>query len=106
MPGRVIKSGKNRTLGEFVQVEHGEFVTTYGHLMQRLVAAKEMVEAGHPIGISGSTWRSTGEHLHFGMSYDGKSIDPTPILNYILQITKEARNELEKIMTNEFSTHE
>jgi murein DD-endopeptidase MepM/ murein hydrolase activator NlpD len=105
MPGKVIKSGRNRTLGEFIQVEHGEFRTTYGHLLQRLVDAKETVEAGQPIGISGSSGRSTGEHLHFGMTYDGKSIDPMPILNYILQITKDARDEFERIITNEFSKH-
>ena len=95
MPGKVIKSGKNRTFGEFIQVEHGEFVTTYAHLFQRLVSAKEAVEAGQPIGVSGSTGRSTGEHLHFQMSYDGKSIDPLPILNYIQQIMQEARKEIE-----------
>ncbi|MDR1592770.1 MAG: M23 family metallopeptidase [Prevotellaceae bacterium] len=105
MPGKVIKSGRNRTLGEFIQIEHGEFRTTYGHLLQRLVAVKEAVEAGQPIGISGSSGRSTGEHLHFGMTYGGKSIDPIPILNYILQITKDARDELERITTNEFLKH-
>jgi murein DD-endopeptidase MepM/ murein hydrolase activator NlpD len=104
MPGRVVKSGKNRMLGEFVQVAHGEFVTTYGHLLQRLVDAKEQVEAGQAIGISGSTGRSTGEHLHFGMSFNGKSIDPLPILNYIMQITIEARSELEKAI-NYFPKH-
>ncbi|MDR2126816.1 MAG: M23 family metallopeptidase [Prevotellaceae bacterium] len=102
MPGRVVKSGRNRMLGEFVQVEHGEFISTYGHLLQRLVAAKDVVEAGQPIGISGSTGRSTGEHLHFGMSFDGKNIDPQPILNYIMSITQEARKELENAV-NQFA---
>jgi murein DD-endopeptidase MepM/ murein hydrolase activator NlpD len=86
MPGKVVKSGRNRELGEFVQVEHGEFMTTYGHLFQRLVNAKEAVEAGQVLGISGSSGRSTGEHLHFAMSFKGKSIDPMPILNYIRQL--------------------
>jgi murein DD-endopeptidase MepM/ murein hydrolase activator NlpD len=95
MPGKVLKSGKNRELGEFVQVEHGEFVTTYGHLFQRLVEAKQFVEAGQSIGVSGSTGRSTGEHLHFGMSFNGKSIDPMPILNYIQQVLHEAKKEIE-----------
>jgi murein DD-endopeptidase MepM/ murein hydrolase activator NlpD len=103
MPGKVIKSGRNRTLGEFIQIEHGEFRTIYGHLLQRLVAAKDVVEAGQPIGISGSTGRSTGEHLHFGMSFDGKSIDPQPILNYIMGIMQEARKELDHAV-NQFAT--
>jgi len=103
MPGKVVKSGKNRDLGEFVQVQHGEFVTTYGHLFQRLVSAKDAVEAGQPIGISGSTGRSTGEHLHFGMAFNGKYIDPQPILDYIVSIMQEAKGELEKIITNELT---
>ncbi|MDR1370265.1 MAG: M23 family metallopeptidase [Dysgonamonadaceae bacterium] len=100
MPGRVIKSGRNRTLGEFIQVGHGEFRTTYGHLLQRFAMAKEAVEAGQAIGISGSSGRSTGEHLHFEITCDGNSIDPMPILNYILQITMEARSELEDVTTD------
>jgi len=95
MPGKIIKSGKNRTLGEFVQVDHGEFRTTYGHLSKRLVEAKEAVEAGQPIGISGNTGRSTGEHLHLGMSFKGKTIDPQPIIEYILKILNESKQELE-----------
>ena len=103
MPGKVVKSGKNRDLGEFVQVQHGEFVTTYGHLFQRLVSVKDAVEAGQPIGISGSTGRSNGEHLHFGMTFNGKYIDPQPVLNYILSIMQEAKEELERIITNELT---
>jgi murein DD-endopeptidase MepM/ murein hydrolase activator NlpD len=103
MPGKVVKSGKNRDLGEFVQVQHGEFVTTYGHLFQRLVSAKDVVEAGQPVGISGSTGRSTGEHLHFGITFNGKYINPQPILNYISSIMQEAKGELERIITNELT---
>jgi len=103
MPGKVVKSGKNRDLGEFVQVQHGEFVTTYGHLFQRLVSVKDAVEAGQPVGISGSTGRSTGEHLHFGMTFNGKYIDPQPVLNYILSIMQEAKEELERIITSELT---
>ena len=95
MPGKVVKSGRNRELGEFVQVAHGEFMTTYGHLFQRLVNAKEAVEAGQPIGISGSSGRSTGEHLHFGMSFNGKNIDPMPVLTYISQVRQEAKKAIE-----------
>jgi len=100
MPGRVVRSGKNRTLGEFVQVEHGEFVTTYAHLFQRLVAAKQTVEAGQRIGVSGSSGRSTGEHLHFQMSHNGKIIDPLPILNYISHVMQEAKREIENALNS------
>lgn len=103
MPGKVVKSGKNKSLGEFIQIEHGEFRTTYGHLLQRLVDTKVVVEAGQAIGISGSTGRSTGEHLHFGMSYKGKAINPQPILDYILSVMLHARTELERIVKDELT---
>ena len=64
MPGMVVKTGKNKGLGNYVEVRHGDFTSIYGHLYSVLVNAKQAVEAGQTIGISGSTGRSTGEHLH------------------------------------------
>mgnify|MGYP003043316243 CR=1 FL=1 len=97
MPGKVIKSGRSRSYGEFVQIKHGEFITTYAHLFQRLVDKKDAVEAGQPIGISGSTGRSTGEHLHFEVIFQGKNVDPTPILNYINKVVQQSRQELNSL---------
>ena len=97
MPGKVIKSGRSRSYGEFVQIKHGEFITTYAHLFQRLVDKKDAVEAGQPIGISGSTGRSTGEHLHFEVIFQGKNVDPTPILNYINNVVQQSRQELNSL---------
>lgn len=87
MPGMVVKTGKNKGLGNYVEVRHGDFTSIYGHLYSVLVNAKQAVEAGQPIGISGSTGRSTGEHLHFQMEYKDKTIDPKPILDYLNSAT-------------------
>lgn len=94
MPGIVTKTGKTKGLGNFVEVKHGDFKSTYAHLYNVLVNAKQSVEAGQPIGISGSTGRSTGEHLHFGMKYKNETIDPKPILDYIQEVINTVRGEV------------
>lgn len=71
--GRVIRSRMvtdrtNRTWewGNYVAVAGEDGYTLYFcHLSRRLAEADEYVEAGQPIGIEGSTGRSTGSHLHF-----------------------------------------
>ncbi|MDH6358972.1 M23 family metallopeptidase [Parabacteroides sp. PF5-9] len=101
MPGKVINAGKDKLLGNFIEIEHGDFKTIYGHLYQNLVDIKQAVEAGQPIGISGSTGRSTGEHLHFQMLFDGQTIDPKPILNFIQSIADWTKGEFSDIITSE-----
>ena len=93
MPGKIVKSGKNKGFGNFVEIEHGDFRTIYAHLYQTLVDVKQKVEAGEPIGISGSTGRSTGEHLHFQMFHKDQTIDPKPILNFIQSLSSFTKNE-------------
>lgn len=41
------------------------------------------------VGITGSTGRSTGEHLHISCKLDGKSVDPLMVLDYIKSIREE-----------------
>lgn len=97
MPGKVIKSGRNKALGIFVQIDHGDFKSIYGHLSISLAPKNDIVHAGQPIGVSGSSGRSTGEHLHFQMSYKNKTIDPQPILDFIQKITTKTRNDMKLI---------
>lgn len=101
MPGVVTKAGKNKGLGNYVEVKHGDFTSIYGHLYSVLVNAKQAVEAGQPIGISGNTGRSTGEHLHFQMEYKDKTIDPKPILDYIYEVIRTVKTEISQQIDSE-----
>jgi murein DD-endopeptidase MepM/ murein hydrolase activator NlpD len=72
-------------LGIYIRVEHNGLQSLYGHLSQIFVAFTEEVAAGQPIGITGSTGRVTGEHLHFGVYFKGKPINPVQFLYQILK---------------------
>lgn len=67
--------------GNTVFLDHGLGVTSvYLHLSKILVKEGQMVKKGEVIGLIGSTGRSTGPHLHWGVYLNGKNTDA---LNWI-----------------------
>jgi len=75
--GWVMHAGPAGTYGTMVELAHGDgLVTRYAHLSHVLVTAGTHVRQGEPIGMSGSTGRSTGAHLHYEVRLDGQGIDP------------------------------
>ncbi len=82
MSGRVIKTEKNWFgYGSMIVVSHGpEFESLYAHLSKINVFAGQEVNTGTIIGLSGSTGRSTGPHLHLEIHQNGKPINPASIL--------------------------
>ena len=67
--------------GYYVWINHGDgFKSIYMHMTRYIVKVGDYVEAGEIIGYVGSTGRSTGNHLHFGLKYNGSYVDP---LKYI-----------------------
>lgn len=70
--------------GNAVVIDHGSGLSTlYGHNNKLLVKAGDKVEAGTKIALSGSTGRSTGPHVHFGVMKNGEWVDPSPYLKGI-----------------------
>lgn len=68
--------------GISVVLDHGAgLFTGYWHLQEALVAPGEEVQAGDPIGLVGTTGRSTGEHLHWELRVYGVAVDPMPFLS-------------------------
>lgn len=88
--GYVASIGYDNGLGINIQLEHGEFESVYGHLSQVLITARDSVKAGEPIGITGATGRVTGEHLHFGIRYRHKYINP---IKFLYELLKKQENE-------------
>lgn len=79
--GKVKRAGRGGAYGNVVDIDHGLGLSTrYGHLSKVLVEEGEYVEVGQPIGIQGSTGRSTGAHLHYEIRYFGKTLNPYPFI--------------------------
>ncbi len=82
--GEITKVGFEKNgYGNYVTIQSGRFEFTYAHLKESIGSKGDYITAGTEIGISGSTGRSTGEHLHITIKNRGRTIDPYPILNYI-----------------------
>ena len=72
----------NYGYGRCIEIEHAfGFTTKYAHLHKLFVKKDENIVKGQPIACMGSTGDVTGQHLHYEISHDGKTIDPLPYIN-------------------------
>ncbi len=81
--GVVTYSGWNGTLGNYIQINHGDGTSSgYGHIISggRLVGYGQSVSAGQQIARVGSTGASTGCHLHFMIRVNGQLTNPVPFM--------------------------
>lgn len=86
--GTVTVAGRNGGYGNMVEIDHGDGLTTrYAHLSRVLVKVGDHVEASDPVGLSGTTGRSTGPHLHYEVRRNGKAIDPMRFLTAGMKLT-------------------
>ena len=86
--GTVVVAGRNGGYGNMVEIDHGDGLTTrYAHLSRVLVKVGDHVEAADPVGLSGTTGRSTGPHLHYEVRREGKAVDPMRFLTAGMKLT-------------------
>lgn len=81
--GTVIYAGPNGDLGNFIELDNGDGITTgYGHIINGgiLVRIGQHVGPGQNIAKVGSTGGSTGCHLHFMVRINGALTDPLPFM--------------------------
>lgn len=79
--GVVRETGEDPEYGRFILLEHPDgFESLYGHASRILITVGDSVNAGQVVGLSGSTGRSTGPHLHFEVRRDGRSVDPRSLV--------------------------
>lgn len=75
--GRVILTGHHLFAGKSVYLDHGQgLITMYFHLSRISVEQGRLIKTGRVLGRVGSTGRSTGPHLHYGLYLKGARIDP------------------------------
>jgi hypothetical protein len=67
--------------GNIVVIRHSSsFVSMYGHCSKLLVSSGQIVKKGAVIALVGSTGDSTGNHCHFEVRENDKSVDPMAYL--------------------------
>ena len=94
MEGVVVKVGQDKTSGKYVTLRHGRYTVSYCHLSKILIVKGAIVHPRDVVGITGSTGRSTGEHLHITCKLNGRSISPSLIFDYIQSIRQECISAL------------
>ena len=79
--GKVIYAGWMGGYGRVVKIKHaGGYISLYAHQSRIRVKRGQYVKKGKIIGYVGSSGRSTGPHLHFGLMKNGRWINPMKVL--------------------------
>jgi len=75
--GKVVAAGYTNAMGNYIIIDHGDSLyTIYMHASALYVSNGDYVTAGQKIAAVGSTGRSTGNHLHFGVRLNGSYVNP------------------------------
>ncbi len=96
--GRISFSGRMGGYGNVVKIKHaGGYESLYAHQSRRRAKRGQKVKKGQIIGYVGSTGRSTGPHLHFGLMRYGRWIDPMRVLGKKYVKSKTSRTIYKKV---------
>lgn len=79
--GKVVYAASKGGAGLCVIIEHGNGRrSSYGHCSKLKVKAGELVKQNQVVALAGSTGMSTGPHVHFSVTENGKQVDPMKLL--------------------------
>jgi murein DD-endopeptidase MepM/ murein hydrolase activator NlpD len=79
--GTVLDAGDYFFNGNTVFVDHGQgLISMYCHLSRIDVRPGDTLVRGQQLGLSGSTGRATGPHLHWGVFLNGTAVNPELLL--------------------------
>lgn len=80
--GIVKRASYSGNAGNAVILKHPDGTETrYYHMDEILVKKGQNVTVGQPIGLEGTTGKSTGPHLHFEIRVNGEPVDPLMYFN-------------------------
>jgi murein DD-endopeptidase MepM/ murein hydrolase activator NlpD len=81
MDGEVTESKFMGDYGNMVIIGHTDvYVSLYAHLSENFVKKGDKIRKGQVLGLSGSSGRSTGPHLHFEVRYLNVILNPEVFL--------------------------
>jgi len=81
LAGKVLLVSNMFLNGTLVAIGHGNGLTTvYAHLNKSLVKQGDVLKQGDIFAEVGSTGRSTGPHLHWGVQFNGNKVSPNTML--------------------------
>ena len=79
--GTVTSLGYDAAYGNYLLISHSDgFVSKYAHARKIHVKQGQVVKRGQIIAEVGSTGRSTGPHLHYEITHNGKHVNPMQFL--------------------------
>jgi murein DD-endopeptidase MepM/ murein hydrolase activator NlpD len=90
--GKVVSVRRNGGYGLEVTIDHGfGYRTKYAHLSKSLVKRWQKVERGQMIAKTGNSGLSTGPHLHYEVSHNGRKLNPSKFFINDLGFTELTR---------------
>ena len=100
--GRIIHKGRKGGYGKTIMIRHSNGLKSlYAHLnsYSRKIKVGSWVKQGTFIGRVGTTGRSTGPHLHFGIYKNGRAINPLKIISITkTKLTGKKRKSFMKVV--------
>jgi murein DD-endopeptidase MepM/ murein hydrolase activator NlpD len=98
--GKVIFMGTKGGYGKTIVIRHkGGYKTLYAHLSRyKNSVRKSYVKKGTVIGYMGNTGKSTGSHLHFGLSLNNRWINPEHKITFRGGLKGSKKQEFLKIV--------